>query len=147
VFAVLAVIIYGNYRLYHSSFGLVLRGCMINEDRMKALGYPTITYKLVAYMISGTIAGVAGFFLANLTLFASPSYASWIVSGDLMIMVVLGGTGTLMGPAFGAFAFLLIEELLKRITSHWIGGVGAVIVLVGLLARRGLWGLLQERRR
>lgn len=147
VFATLCVIIYGSYRLYHSSFGLVLRGCMINEDRMKALGYPTITYKLVAYMISGAIAGVSGFFLANMTQFASPAYASWTVSGDLMIMVVLGGTGTVLGPAYGAFAFLLIEDVLKRMTNHWIGSVGVVVVLVGLLAKRGLWGLLQGRGR
>jgi branched-chain amino acid transport system permease protein len=147
VFATLCLIIYGSYRLYHSSFGLVLRGCMINEDRMKALGYPTLTYKLVAYMISGAIAGVAGFFLANMTTFASPAYASWTVSGDLMIMVVLGGTGTVMGPAYGAFAFLLIEDLLKRVTDHWLGTVGVIIVLVGLLAKRGLWGLLQGRSR
>ena len=147
VFATLAVILYGSHRLYHSSFGLVLRGCMINEDRMKALGYPTLTYKLAAYMISGAIAGVAGFFLANMTTFVSPAYASWTVSGDLMIMVVLGGTGTVLGPAYGAFAFLMIEDLLKRLTNHWLGSVGVVVVLVGLLAKRGLWGLLQGRSR
>ena len=145
VFATLCAIVYGSYRLYHSPFGLVLRGCMINEDRMKALGYPTITYKLVAYMTSGALAGVSGFFLANMTTFASPAYASWTVSGDLMIMVVLGGTGTVLGPAYGAFAFLLIEDLLKRLTDHWLGSVGVVVVLVGLLAKRGLWGLLQGK--
>lgn len=146
-FGVLALLIYGSYHLYHARFGLVLRGCMINEDRMRALGFPTTTYKLVAYVLSGCVAGISGLLLANLTMFASPSYASWTVSGDLMIMVVLGGTGTVMGPAFGAFAFLFIEDLLKRFTDHWIGGVGVVIVLIGLLARRGLWGSLPGRPR
>ena len=136
-----------SHRLYGSRFGLVLRGCMVNEDRMLALGYPTIRYKLAAYVLSGIQTGIAGMLLANLTLFASPSYASWTVSGDLMIMVVLGGTGTIVGPAVGAFAFLITGDLLRRVTDHWLGGVGIVVVAIGLLARRGLWGSLERGTR
>lgn len=131
-------------QFYASRFGLVLRGCMINENRMAALGYDTRLYKLAAYVMSGALTGIAGFFLANLTAFASPSYASWTVSGDLMIMAVLGGTGTIVGPAVGAFVFLLIEEFLKSLTDHWLGGVGVLIVAIGLVGRHGIWGSLQR---
>ena len=143
----LALVVYGSYRLYHSRFGLTLRGCMINEDRMKALGFDTMSYKLVAYVLSGSLTGIAGFMLANLTLFASPSYAGWVVSGDLMLMLVIGGIGTIIGPVVGTFVYMLAEELLKRVTDHYLGFVGVIVVLVALFARRGLWGMLQRDER
>ena len=85
-------------RLVHSRFGMVLRGCRSNERRMAALGFPTLRYKLTAYVISALVCVVAGVLLANLTKFAAPSYMAWQASGDLIVMIVLGGMGTLVGP-------------------------------------------------
>jgi branched-chain amino acid transport system permease protein len=87
------------------------------------------------------IAGVAGFLYANLTGYASPAYLAWTVSGELIVMVVLGGMGTVLGPLVGALALLGCEELLKGFTEHWPIILGPFIVLVVLLARRGLYGL------
>jgi branched-chain amino acid transport system permease protein len=142
----LLLVLYAKSRLINSTFGLVLRGCMHNEDRMKALGFPTLRYKITAYVIASAVCGIAGFFLANLTLFASPDYASWMVSGDMMLMVVVGGPGTVVGPAVGALILLVLEDILKRLTGHWMGILGVVIIAVGLLAKRGVWGLLERHQ-
>ena len=93
-------------RLVHSRFGMVLRGCRSNERRMAALGFPTLRYKLTAYVISALVCVVAGVLLANLTKFAAPSYMAWQASGDLIVMIVLGGMGTVVGPVAGAVALL-----------------------------------------
>ena len=89
---------------------MALRGCQANERRMRALGYATLRYRLAAYVLSAMLCGVAGVLLANLTLYVSPSYLAWTTSGELIVMVALGGMGTLFGPVAGALAFLLLEE-------------------------------------
>jgi branched-chain amino acid transport system permease protein len=85
---------------------------------------------------------VAGFFLANLTGFVSPAYLAWTVSGELIVMVVLGGVGTVVGPVVGAVGLLLGEEVLKGWTEHWMMILGPLIVLMVLALRGGLWGLV-----
>ncbi|TEA70308.1 branched-chain amino acid ABC transporter permease [Allopusillimonas ginsengisoli] len=141
--------LYGCHRLVHSRFGTVIRASKSNERRMKALGYPTFRYRLAAYVLSAMLCGVAGMLYANLTQFASPSYMSWTMSGELIVMVMLGGIGTLFGPLFGAMAMILTEEGLKLITHHWMVIFGPLIVLVVLVSRRGLAGLFDsiDRRR
>ena len=138
---VLAVLFWFN-RLVDAPFGMVLRGCRMNERRMKALGFQTTRYKLTAYVLSCVIAGVAGLLYANLTGYASPAYFAWTVSGELIVMVVLGGMGTVMGPLVGALALLSCEEVLKGMTDHWPIVLGPLIILVVLTARRGLYGYL-----
>ena len=113
-FALLFVVSFGCHRLVHSRFGMVLRGCRSNERRMAALGFPTLRYKLTAYVISALVCVLAGMLLANLTKFASPSYMAWQTSGDLIVMIVLGGMGTLVGPVVGAVALLIFEEVPGR---------------------------------
>ena len=125
-----------------SRFGMVLRGCKSNERRMAALGFPTLRYKLAAYVISALICTVAGVLLANLTRFASPSYMQWQASGDLIVMIVFGGIGTLVGPVVGATALLLLEEVLASWTDHWMAILGPLIVVVVLASNRGIFGLL-----
>jgi branched-chain amino acid transport system permease protein len=125
-------------KVLEAPFGAVLRGCRVNEDRMRALGYPVTLYKLAAYALSGVIASLAGVMLANLTLFSSPSYGAWSVSSELLVIIVLGGTGTLVGPTIGAFALLIIEDILKRSSDHWIGLFGLAIVLIGLFVKHGI---------
>ncbi len=134
-------------RFVESTFGTVLRGSKANDERMRAFGFPTFRYKLIAYMVAASICGIAGFLLANLTLFASPSYGSWIVSGELMLMVALGGVGTVAGPFVGAAALLILEDILKRSSIHWMGILGVIIVVAGMGAKRGLWGLLTGAKR
>ena len=137
---VLAVVMWTQH-MVRAPFGMVLQGCRMNERRMNALGFHTLRYKLSAYVLSCVIAGVAGFLYANLTGYASPAYLAWTVSGELIVMVVLGGMGTVLGPLVGALTLLGCEELLKGMTEHWPIVLGPLIVLVVLLARRGLYGL------
>ena len=114
---------------------LALRGCQANERRMRALGYATLRYRLAAYVLSAMLCGVAGVLLANLTLYVSPSYLAWTTSGELIVMVALGGMGTLFGPVAGALAFLLLEEGLKLLTDHWMLPMG--LLIVGVVCCRG----------
>jgi branched-chain amino acid transport system permease protein len=132
-------------RLVVSRFGMVLRGCKSNERRMAALGFPTLRYRLTAYVISALVCVVAGMLLANLTKFAAPSYMAWQASGDLIVMIVLGGMGTLIGPVLGAVVLLLFEEVLASWTTHWMIVLGPAIVLIVLTAQKGLYGFLVGR--
>jgi branched-chain amino acid transport system permease protein len=125
-----------------SRFGRVLQACRDNPQRVVAIGLDPYPFQLAAYVIAGVIAGVAGFLLANQTEFVSPAYMSWQRSGELIVMVVLGGMGTLHGAVLGAAAFLLIEEWLSGFTEHWKVIFGPFLVLVVLFARGGLMGLL-----
>ena len=144
-FALLVACVVFFHRLVHSRFGMVLRGCRSNERRMASLGFPTLRYKLTAYVISALVCVVAGVLLANLTKFAAPSYMAWQASGDLIVMVVLGGMGTLIGPVAGAVALLIFEEVLAGWTTHWMLVLGPLIVLIVLTAKKGLYGFLVER--
>ena len=149
VFAVLLAIVFVIARVVESRFGFVLRGCKSNERRMKALGFPTLRYRLVAYVISALICTIAGVMLANLTRFASPSYMQWQASGDLIVMIVLGGMGTLLGPVAGATGLLVLEEVLSELTQHWMVILGPLIVLLVVFSSRGIYGLVdaEPRRR
>jgi len=133
-----------------SRFGRVLRGSKENPTRMAALGYEVFRYQLVAYVISGAIGGVAGFLLANATNFVSPAYMSWQRSGELIVMVMLGGIGTLDGAVLGAAVYILLSEYLSQWTEHWTLIFGPLLVAVVLFARGGLIGgfaRLRRRRR
>ena len=129
-----------------SRFGRVLRGCRENEERMRALGYDPFAYRLVATVIAGAIAGLAGALLAIQADFVSPAYMSWQRSGELIVMVVLGGISSLHGAILGAAAFLLAEELLAGVTEHWRLIFGPLLILVVLFLRGGLGGLLGRVR-
>jgi len=144
VLAALAVALLLLRRVVASRFGLVLRATMINERRVNAVGTPPLGYRLVGYVVSALLCALAGFFLANLTSFASPAYMAWTVSGELIVMVLLGGMGTLMGPVVGALVFLLLEEGLKGLTDHWLVILGPIIVLIVLFLKNGLWGILSH---
>jgi branched-chain amino acid transport system permease protein len=135
------------YRLVHSRFGMVIRGCRDNEKRMQALGFPTFRYKLVCFIIAGAAAGLAGALIANQTEYVSPGLMHWSRSGVILIMVLLGGTGTLFGPVLGAVTFLLLEEFLPIYTEHWMLYLGPFLIVVVLFARHGLYGLLVGRER
>ncbi len=127
-----------------SRFGRVLRGTRGNRVRMQAIGFSPFRYQLTAYVIAGAIAGLAGVFLANQAEFVSPAYMSWQRSGELIVMVVLGGMGTLVGPIAGAVAFLLLEDWLAQISEHWKLGLGIFLVLLVLFTRGGIAGFVSR---
>jgi branched-chain amino acid transport system permease protein len=129
-----------------SRFGRVLRGTKENPIRMEAVGFNPFPFQLAAYVISGTIAGLAGFLLANQTEFVSPAFMTWQRSGELIFMVILGGLGSLYGAVVGAAAFLLLEEELSGLTEHWRMIFGPFLILVVLFAKGGITGLLQRVR-
>ncbi len=124
-----------------SRFGRVFRGARENATRMATLGFEIYRYQLAAYAISGALGGLAGFLLANATDFVSPAYMSWQRSGELIIMIIFGGLGTLHGAIIGALAFLLLSEWLSELTENWKMILGPLLVLIVLLARGGLLGL------
>jgi branched-chain amino acid transport system permease protein len=127
-------------RMMEARFGLALRGARQNERRMRALGYPVYRIRLLAFTISGAAAGLAGAVLANQAGFVSPDLLSWQRSGELIMMVILGGQGSLFGPVLGAFALLLLEEELSAVTEHWMLVLGPILLAAVLFFPRGLWG-------
>lgn len=133
-------------RVIQSRFGLILRASSLDARRVQAVGTTPLGYRLLAYVLSAELCALAGFFLANLTAFASPAYMAWTSSGELIIVVLLGGVGTLVGPVVGAAAFLLLEEVLKGLTEHWMIIMGPVIVLIVLFLRNGLWGMISHNK-
>jgi branched-chain amino acid transport system permease protein len=142
IFAALGGCLYLSHRLVHSRFGRVLQGIKSNEARMRAIGYPTMRYKLLAFTISGTMCGLAGILLANQAEFVAPSYLAWHRSGELIVMVLLGGMGTLFGPVMGAVAFMLLAHFLADLTIYWPVIFGPFLIAVVLFGRGGLHGLL-----
>jgi branched-chain amino acid transport system permease protein len=159
-YALLLAVLVAFGRLIDARFGMVLRGCKSNERRMATLGFPTLRYKLSAYVLSALVCVVAGMLMANLTRFIAPSYMAWTVSGELIVMTVLGGLGTLIGPVAGATALLLVEEAFSSlklgvpwlddiINQHWLALIGLFIVFVVLVLKQGVYGWLvvREQRR
>ena len=152
--ALLAVFFFLCRRVVGSKFGRVLGAIRQNERRLISLGVAPYRIKLVAFVIAGAGAGLAGALLANQTEFVSPSYMHWTKSGEIMVMVILGGMGTLSGPVAGAALFLLLEEYLPvafdalglpLFQEHWRVVFGPILILVVLFARAGLHGLIFRR--
>jgi len=133
--------------LVRSRFGRVVRGAKENPVRMATIGFDVYRFRLATYVIAGALAGLSGFLLANATEFVSPAYMSWQRSGELIVMVLLGGLGSLDGAIIGAAAYLLTEEWLSGVTEHWKVIFGPVLVLVVLFARGGLIGLARDLAR
>ena len=142
----LAIFLWIGSRMMNSRFGMLLRGIKFNERRMAALGFPTLRYKLATFVISGGLCGFAGALLANQTLFVSPSIMHWFRSGELLIMVIAGGMGTLVGPIIGSILYLLLERVLSSVTVYWGGAVGVVLVALVLMGKRGIVGFLIKPR-
>jgi branched-chain amino acid transport system permease protein len=130
------------HRLIASRFGRVLRGIRENPQRMRAIGFEPFRYQLLACTLAGVMCGIAGVLLANQASFVSPAYMTWQRSGDLLIMVLLGGAGTLAGPILGAATILLLEEWLSGLTEQWKLIFGPLLVLSVLFARGGIIGLI-----
>jgi len=161
--ALLFATIYLLWRLINSRFGMVIRGARSNERRMRSIGFPTFRYRLAAFVIAGALCGLAGALLANFTNFISPAMMHWTRSGDLIVMVVLGGMGSVFGPTIGAVALLVLEESLPfligrlgtpffgeaalRGAEYWQIVLGPMLLAIVLFARGGIYGLLARTDR
>jgi len=130
----------------NSQFGHALVGLRENEVRMRALGYPVTLIKLVAFTIAGLFAGFAGALYALYNGFVSPDSLSFGLSGTFLLMVVLGGAGSLMGPANGAGVFLLMKQIISSHTEHWLSIVGIVFICCVMFFRGGIHGLIERLR-
>ena len=131
-------------RIVGSRFGRVLRAARQNPTRVETMGYSVFRYRLTAYVIAGMIAAIAGALWTTHAAFVSPALGAWQRSGDLIVMVVLGGTGSRNGALIGALFFVLIEEALSAVTHDWRLIFGPLLVLIALNARGGLAGLLDR---
>ena len=132
-----------------SRFGHALIGIKHNEQRMRAAGYSTLLYKLASFVVAGMLAGLGGFLYAAQYGFVTPEILSWHYSGNALVMIILGGLGSLGGAVVGAFAFVLLSEWFSALTKHWqllFGGF--IIVAVALLPQglAGVWSRLQQRK-
>ena len=136
-----------------SNFGHALQGIRVNEHRMRAIGFPVMRYQLGVYVLAGVLAGLSGYLSAAQFGFVNPEIISWHQSGAVLMMVILGGMGTLSGSMLGAFVFVLLEEFFKddtvfgAVAKHWQLLMGLIIVAVACFLPRGLIGLLTRRKR
>jgi branched-chain amino acid transport system permease protein len=133
-------------RVLRAPFGRVLVGIRINERRMLSLGYPTRRYKLAAFVLAGALAGLAGYLDAVLFGFVNPALLGWRQSGLLLMTVLLGGKGTLYGPALGALTLAFLELYAERLTPSFAAVIGAFVIAVVLFLPRGIAGLLRGER-
>jgi len=151
VLVLLLMILFLLHRLVHSRFGRVIEAIRENEARATAIGYPVYRYKLVCFVISGAIAGLAGALIANQTSYVGPALLHWVQSGTLMVMVILGGVGRFWGGPVGAAGLLSLEELLSGspllgpFALHWQLPVGAILLAVVLFAPRGIAGAFAKK--
>jgi len=133
--------------LVRSPMGSIFIGIRENEQRMRAIGYPVQRFKLLAFTIAGGLAGVAGALYAFFNAYVSTDILHWQQSGDAMIMVVLGGTGTVVGPAVGAGIFLLLKTVISSHNEYWALWVGAIFIACVMFLKEGIWGFVSGRLR
>ncbi|MGB1254251.1 MAG: branched-chain amino acid ABC transporter permease [Thiolinea sp.] len=144
VFAVLIFTLFLIQRLVYSRFGRVIVGAKFNETRMQTLGFNTYRYRLFCYVLSAMICSMAGVLLGNFTEFISPDMIGWARSGELIFMVIIGGVSTFFGPLLGTLAFVILEEMLSKITVYWHLIFGVMLVLLVLFGKGGIVGWLQR---
>jgi branched-chain amino acid transport system permease protein len=137
---------WGLRRLVSSPLGHVFVGIRENETRMLAIGYPTRTYKLLSFVIAGALAGFAGGIYIIFNSFISPDQIYWTASGDILIMVMLGGAGTLIGPVIGTGLFLLMKNVVSSYSQHWLLIIGVIFICFVLFFPSGIWGTLRQVR-
>jgi branched-chain amino acid transport system permease protein len=147
VFAALALFLWMQNRIVRSRFGMVIRGARANPGRMAALGFPVFRYRLAAFVISGAMCGLAGALFAEQALFVSPSILQWSRSGEIMVMVIMGGMGTLFGPVLGAASYLILEDVLTGATQYWALFLGPILVVIVMFGRRGIMSFVPAATR
>lgn len=139
VFGILLVFI---NRLLHSPLGYVFIGIRENEQRMKSNGYNTVFYKNLSFLIAGTLGGLAGSLYVIFNGFISPTDVYWTMSGSVLIMVLIGGAGTLWGPVIGAAFIVLMETIISSYTENWMMIIGLIFILFTIFAPKGIVGMV-----
>ena len=129
--------------IVRSQFGHALIGIRENETRLRAVGYNTTRFKLMAFVIAGVFAGVAGVLYAGFNRFVSTNELYWTASGQVLIMVIIGGSGTLVGPALGAALILILQNIVSSSTDRWPTIMGLVFIFFVFAARRGVMGIIR----
>jgi len=142
----LGLVLYLNARLVRSRFGLALDAARQVPLRVRTVGLDPLRLKLAAFVLSGAVTGLAGALYADLNRFVSPAMFSWQFSGEIMVLVILGGTGRLFGPVLGAVVFVALEHFLGGLTDFWQIYLGIILLLIVLFARGGIIGLLCGKR-
>lgn len=131
--------------LVRSPLGSIFIGIRDNEQRMRAIGYPVQRFKLIAFTIAGAVAGLGGGLYAFFNAFVSSDILHWSLSGDAIVMVVLGGNGTIVGPVIGAAVFLLLKNIVSSHNEYWMLWVGVIFILSVMFFREGIWGLVGKK--
>lgn len=144
-FVILCLVLSFMDRLNKSPFGMALNGAHQNEERALTVGINVRRVRLVAFVISGAITGLAGALFADLNRFVSPTMFSWQISGEIMIFIILGGTARLFGPVVGAALFIMLEHFLGGLSEYWFIYLGAILLAVVLFAKGGLIGSLSRK--
>ena len=133
------------HRLIASRFGRVVQAIRENEARMETIGFSTFRYKLVCFVVAGALCGLAGALIANQNSFVSPKLMEWTLSGQLMVMVILGGVGYHYGGLLGALVLLVLEEVLSGYTIYWQLPVGIILLAIVLYAPNGICGAVSRK--
>jgi branched-chain amino acid transport system permease protein len=131
--------------ILRAPFGRVIAAIRVNEPRARALGFPTQRYKLASFVIAGMLAGLAGYLACAQYGVINPAYLSWRESGQALVVVILGGMGTLYGPVLGAFALILLEDFVSSLTEHWLLAIGVFVIAVVLFLPGGIASLIDGR--
>jgi branched-chain amino acid transport system permease protein len=140
------MVFWGLRRLINAPLGRIFVGIRENEQRMMAVGYPTKSYKLLSFTIAAAIAGLAGGLYAIFNGFISADALYWTASGDILIMTMLGGAGTLIGPAIGAGVFLLMKNVVSSYNEHWLAIIGITFICCVMFFPAGIWGAVRDIR-
>jgi branched-chain amino acid transport system permease protein len=144
-FGILSIVLFGAGRLAKARFGLALSAARQNAERVETVGLTPFRLRLVTFVISGAVTGLAGALFADLNRFVSPTMFSWHTSGEIMVFVILGGVGRLFGPVAGAALYILLEHTLGGLSEYWHVYLGLLLLLVVLFARGGLIGTIAGR--
>ena len=147
VFVLLAAVFVFLRTMLRSPFGRALQGIRSNEHRMRSLGFPVYWYKLASFTLAGALAGLAGYLSALQFGFVNPELLSWHQSGNVLLMLILGGVGSLYGAVVGAFAFVALSEIFQSLTRHWQLLLGGAIILLVIFLPGGLASVAGRFRR
>lgn len=134
-------------KLINSPYGMALQATKQNEERVKSVGIETFKVKLIVFVFSGAITGLAGSLYADLNRFVSPSMLNWHTSGEIMVFVILGGIARLYGPLLGAAFFIILEQTLGLYTENWQFWLGLILILEIIFARSGIMGLFDKKNK
>lgn len=147
ILVVIAILLFFLSKFLHSPLGSVFIGIKENEERMKSIGYNTALYKNISFLIAGTIGGLAGGLYVVFNGFISPTDVYWTASGSVLIMVLIGGVGTLWGPVIGAAFIVILETIISSYTENWMMIIGAAFILFVIFAPNGIVGIFQSLKR